>query len=484
MRHLDRYTLPRSDSSQITAPANRNLSSQAAKIFDLSGLSCCAALFLVALFPRLLFCIEVLQQFGKLPVEMQNSFEIGYLTLDSPEYLAIAKSLWEGQLTQSISLIRPIGYPAFLALLGTRPATILEAQAVLLSIVPVCTFVLVRLLSQNIWISIFAGLVSCISPTGIALGSLVMSDGPFAALFAILFVALIYGVLVDSWRWIAVSAFVSGLAALVRPILLLWPFISVVLYVLIAGPRWNFQLRRVETSDRLNILTLFAVPVAFMVCWASLNYLHSGIFSVSETGGMTLREYLSTKTEEWGKAGGRPSDLAIKKNMTDVRNRLEALPNEERVRAYSVESWTILRKYPIAAAEVFVDDFLKNSTAGWDYFPRQLPFSQDKFGSLLSRVSKLESWCRRAALIVVTFGAVILLIASRDRPWLTDTKFVGTFVSMVLTIYYFVLFSGTTFWTGPRIVYPTEMIQIAAVMLLANLIIRAYGARSTREPPL
>jgi hypothetical protein len=475
MRHLDRHTLAESDGS---APAILSSSFGAPpSIFDLQGLLCCSFLFLSALVPRLLFCFEVLRQFAKLPLEIQNTSDMGYLTPDSPTYLTLANSLLEGQLAQAISLMRPIGYPAFLALMEARPAMILGAQAVLLSIIPVCTFILVRLLTRNVWIATSAGLVAIVSPTGIALGSLIMSDGPFASLFAILLVALVHGAWSNSRRWIAVSAFVSGTAVLIRPILLLWPICSVVIYVLIISSPWNSPLRSYfGRKELLNMLTLFSVPMTFMVCWAALNYLQNGVFTVSEAGVYDLRLYLAVKTEQWEKAGGQPSDLAIKNNQTDLRNRLEALPNEERVHAYLVEGWAVLRQYPITATKVFVHDALKDSSGGWNYFARQLPLSQDKYGSFFSRLSKLESWCRKATLFVLSLAAAFILIASRDRLSLCDGKFLGTFVSMVLTTYYFVLISGILFWTGPRVIYPTEIAQITAVMLLAHLVGRANGA--------
>jgi hypothetical protein len=61
---------------------------------------------------------------------------------------------------------------------------------------------------------------------------------------------------------------------------------------------------------------------------------------------------------------------------------------------------------------------------------------------------------------------------------------------MTLTFLYFLTLSGTTFWTGPRIVYPTEILQISTAAMLVALLVRAIGhmrgnslsCSKTREP--
>jgi len=63
---------------------------------------------------------------------------------------------------QAISLIRPICYPAFLALLGLDFTYILYAQALVLSIIPACTFLLVSVPTENNRLGFAAGLVSVI----------------------------------------------------------------------------------------------------------------------------------------------------------------------------------------------------------------------------------------------------------------------------------------------------------------------------------
>src|ERR1035437_4187930 len=107
---------------------------------DSRRLMYCTLLFFFALGARLLYANIVLEQFAELPAADQTSYKIGYLTPDSAGYLEPALNLMKGHIAQAVSLTRPIGYPAFLALVGANPTATLHVQALLLSLIPVCTF--------------------------------------------------------------------------------------------------------------------------------------------------------------------------------------------------------------------------------------------------------------------------------------------------------------------------------------------------------
>jgi hypothetical protein len=426
-----------------------------------------------------------LEQFAELPAAKQTSYEMGYLTLDSPGYLEPAVDLMKGHIAQAVSLIRPIGYPAFLALLGTNPTATLDAQALLLSLIPVCTFLLVSVLTEMNSVGFAAGLVSSISPSGIAIGSLVMSDAVCASLFAILFTAMVYGTLRNSLPWILFSAIVSGLAILVRPILLFWPLVAVVVSVLIAGFRDASRTGwlQIDKGRRTRMCVLFFVPAVFMISWAGLNYAENGIFTVSIIGNLTIREYLATKAEEWGKTGHRPSFAAVQQDQNTLRKRLETLTVQEEARAFLPESIAIFKKYPAQTVKAFVDDALENSLGGWDYFSRQLPFSQNQLGRFFSKISNWESRLRQIALLMMLVAPFIGLIALRVNPSAYARRLVSVLFAMTLTFLLFFALSGTTFWTGPRIVYPVEILEISTAAMLVAVLLRAIGPRPVRHRP-
>jgi len=448
----------------------------------ISIISYSASLFLVGLAGRLLYCEETLRQlkFANLPIDLpiDLSYSIGYLTPDSHEYLALATNLLTGRFTEAISLTRPIGYPAFLALMGTKPAVILVAQAILLSFIPVCTFVLVNLLTRSILVGFLAGLVSCTSPTGLAIGSLVLSDGLFSALFAILFVALTYGALCGSWRWITFSAGLSGMATLVKPMLMFWPVISIFVYGLLVGlqpePCFLGWLKKHLTP----LLMLFLIPIVIMTSWCGINYVNNGLFTISNIGSRTMRTYIAIKAEEWAKAGGRPTGAAIRKNQAEVRGRLVTLSDDEKVEALRAESLAIFAKYPKAATLAFMDDIVENSTSGWNYFLEQLPHSHKQNGWLFIRVSRLEAIVRTVTLIIISLSPFLCLIAmTTTAPSPHNGRVFPALFAMALTLLYFVFLSGITFWTGPRIVYPSEMVQISIIATLLFLV------RPLKHPP-
>jgi hypothetical protein len=448
---------------------------------DSRRLTHCILLFFFALGLRLLYANTVLEQFVELPVADQTSYKMGYLTPDSAGYLEPALDLMKGHIAQAVSLTRPIGYPAFLALVRANPTTILRVQASLLSLIPVCTFLLVTVLTDNNLLAFAAGLLSSISPSGIAIGSLVMSDALFAVLFAVLFTAMVYGTLRNSPAWILFSAVVSGLTILVKPILLFWPVVAVMVSALIAAFQDGSRnsLRRwlpIDKSRRTQMLALFFVPTVFMTLWAAVNYTENGIFTVSIIGDLTLREYLAARTEEWGMAGHLPSDVAVHQNQNILRKRLETLPVQERVHAYLSESMAIFKKYPTQTIKTFVEDARENALDGWDYFPRQLPSSEKKLGRVFERISGLECRLREVALLMIFFAPFIGLFTVSVNPSPYERRLVSILFAMMLTFLCFLTMSGTTFWTGPRILYPAEILEISALAMLVNTSYRSWNA--------
>ena len=440
----------------------------------------CVSLVLFSVVLRVLYAHSVLAQFSELSAADQASYEMGYLVQDSPSYLEPAVYLVKGQIPQAVSLIRPIGYPAFLALLGLDFTYILYVQALVLSIIPVCTFFLVRVSTGYNRLGFGAGMVSAISPTGIAVGSMVASDALFAALFAVLFTTLVYGTLRNSLRWILISAIASGLAILVRPILLFWPVVSVMVSALIAGSRDGLRngLRpwlQICKGRLAQLLVLFFIPTVFMVSWAEANYAKNGLFTVSIMGDLTLREYLAVEAEEWGKAGHWPTLAAITQNRNILRERLNAMTLQEQARTFWPESIAIFEKYPSQTAISFVKNAVGNAVGGWIGFSVQLPFSQPKLGGVFSVISGLESGLRWIGLLMILVAPVIGLIAVRLNPSPYEGRIASILIAMTLTFVCYLALLGLTFWTGPRIIYAVEILQISTAAMLVAVLARAIG---------
>jgi hypothetical protein len=174
-------------------------------------------------------------------------------------------------------------------------------------------------------------------------------------------------------------------------------------------------------------------------------------------------------------AGHRPSNAVVKQDQNVLRKRLATLTVQEEAHAVLPESIAIFKKYPTQTIKAFVDDALENSLSGWDYFSRQLPLSQQQLGGVFSRIRNLESRIRQAALLMMLFAPFIGLAALRVNPSPYERRLVSILFAMTLTFLSFLALSGTTFWTGPRIVYPAEILEISTAAMLVALLVRAIG---------
>jgi len=458
---------------------------------------CCVVLFIISLFPRLLYNNNVLNQFAKLPHEDQPEMgdlrrqiaqigkerSVGYLTPDSPDYLEPAAKLLKGSFAEAISVKRPVGYPAFLSLTKLQPTAILTAQAILLTLIPVCTFLLALLLTQNVALSFAAGLISCLSPTGIALGALVLADGLFSALFAISFVFLFHGALCRSFLSVLLSAIFTGLAVMVKPMLLFWPLISVFIYSLIAGSQELLQggLRdkvhawlQVHTRLWRHVTVLLFIPLFFITSWAALNYWRNGVFTFSNIGALTMREYLAVQIEGSEIAGKGLNNEAMFQRQIAIRKRFRDIPTEEeKLRTYKSESMLVFRKHPLRSVQVMMENGLANYMAGWNSFGVQLPYSQQEF---LKNVSIWEYRMHKLVFLPMIVAPIIGFIIMKIRPSHQNGRLAISLFAMTLTFLFFFVCSGITFWTGPRIIYPAEFVLISSMAILLVTVARTTKA--------
>jgi hypothetical protein len=138
----------------------------------------------------------------------------------------------------------------------------------------------------------------------------------------------------------------------------------------------------------------------------------------------------------------------------------------------------IFKKYPTQTIKTFLEDAKENAVGGWDHFPRQLPFSQQRLGRVLARISGLESRLRKVALLIIFFAPFIGLVAVRVNPYPYERRLVSMLFAMMLTFLCFLTLSGTTFWTGPRLLYPAEILEISAAAMLVAVLVRAVSVLS------
>ena len=434
-------------------------------------LAACLLVLILSMGLRVFFVGEVLDQYKSLPQKAKASYRTGILTPDSKEYIELAKEIVQGNWIDSGSLSRPPGYPALIAITGINPTTLLYVQALLAGLIPLAIMLTTVLILGSWGLGLAVGLVSAISPTGIGATGLVMADSPFAAFFSLGLLALVYGVSRDSKGWIGASSLFFSFAALIKPILIVWPFLSLIVYWLLCRTfRKQFSL--------LAALVLFFLPTLVLGVWAGRNKAREGVFTFSNIGIQNVRIHWAVRTEEWGKVGRKPSSYTVRRNRNQVRERLLGLPGPQKVDAFKNESISIMRQYPAEAVKAFVMDSHEGQVAGWDYFHRQFPFATPEQKKTLNSISLTEMSLRKAAMFPILLAFAIAFAVTRIRPSGGGSKLLPAMSGLTLIYYYFAASAGVTFWTGPRVLYPVEGVGLILLALLSAVLFRAFSKKT------
>ena len=426
----------------------------------------CLVVFIMAAILRVGFAQEVLSQHADLSASMQAASKTyGFMAGDSPSYLRPADRIAAGDLLHAGSLKRPPGYPLFLWLCGRSPNMILIVQALLGSLIPVSTLLLSHHLLRNLPLSIVAGLVSAVSPTGIGVTGLILADLLLAVLFVGGLWVLSQGATRQGIGWALVPALLFGIAGLVKPVLLFWPVLSAMVW-------WLFRRAERRRVSWTPFLVLVLVQASFFVAWASCNQVRDNVFTVSEVGLHTARCYWATRVEEWARAGHKPSGETIKRNRAAVIRRLDESPPPERIRAYKEESIRIFKTYPTLTITVFLHNIGELSVQGWNQFGSQVPLDST-LRSRLKRLSRVESVARKYGrwLIVPGFGLMFVVALVWRTP--ENRRICLGICGFLVAYLYVTLCAGITIWTGTRIVYAIEAVAIVIVAAEVDLLIRA-----------
>ncbi len=399
-------------------------------------------------------------------------YPTGYLTNDSPTYLEPAHEALRGNLAGIGTLNRPPGYPAFLAILGTSPEAVLVAQALLGALIAAAGVLLTYMLTQDVSLSSGAGLVLAVSPTGIGLTGLIMADLLLGVVFAIGLSLLVASVRYRRTGWLHVAGLLFGLGVLVKPVLFAWAPFSVLLAWLVAGGTMRFA--------PIRAIVLFLVlQLAPAGIWATCNYVRYGVFTVSSIGPITARLYLGSQTMAWAQVHRRPDAAAVTRLQTDAWKQLDSLwqldsldAPREQIRWAKATTLQILRANPKAAVHAYLDN-LNRSTGGeaWYYFPGQLVSYPAAHGAL-ERLARLEAGTRRLGrwlLLACVAMAMTTIVLARQRP---RPQLALDVCALAAPILFFLVFSGITFWTGPRTVHPASIAAVA----MGAVALRGIGA--------
>jgi 4-amino-4-deoxy-L-arabinose transferase-like glycosyltransferase len=396
---------------------------------------------------------------------------------DARQYIALARNLAEfgtfiddstgGRQAGStyFSMLRPPIYPALAAPFEAREAraALFYLQAIIGSAIPMFTAFLAGIWFQSRPAAWLAGLMAAFSPTGIGLAGQVMADQLFATLFAASIVAVALSVRssrhASRWMWIAGIA--CGLATLVKPAGLYWPFVLPVLtWILAQAASSQMQWRAVAAAVALGLI----LPAM----WAVRNYRVAGVFAVSTVDAQNLRYYLAPQAEEWASADDIPTKAKLKKNRERTMRRdiddTETLSPRDIVRRQWSESVAIFREHPAETFQAYLHNLRGHLTTPFNGFDYQFPN-----GGMTRRVmGRLEEVTGSTAAYwvigVLSAASLLPLLVRTNRRDPTWRMRVISVAAIVLIFGYVAGLSGTTYGTGSRILFPAH---IAVQLLMA-----------------
>jgi tetratricopeptide (TPR) repeat protein len=434
------------------------------------------SVFACALSLRLVLVREIILQSSLLYKDLNTAPKAGFLTTDSDLYIRLAKDFYSGYFGQHAdagALLRTPGYPAFCAPfygLGLAPAGILVTQAVLGALIPVVALLLALMLTGSVFLAGLAGFLSVISPSGIGLCGLIMSDMLLAAMFAVGIYLLYCGAIKTNAIWIVSAGLIFAGALMVKPILVLWPAFMIPVFLL-------FCHAEKKPANWKALVIAIAIQVVILGVWCTRNYVFEKVFSPSSASTVLLYSSIRPRVEEWVKAGGLPGDKAVRRNRDQLNEMIEkqmaGVSTKDKFDQLERKSMEVIRAHPLVTLKVVLQDIKENALLGWDYFGKQLPLGPSLRNRLLI-ASRQESALREKALIMIAVFFCSLLIATGVKPTPDKRRMLLLASALMLTFGYFAALSGTSYWGGPRYLYPVEFIMI----LLFILGLQAAGSLS------
>ena len=434
------------------------------------------SLLVSALALRLLLVREIVLQSSLLYGDLNAAPQAGFLTADSDLYIRLAKNLVGSYFGQHFeagaygALLRTPGYPAFCApfySLGLAPGGILITQAVLGALIPILTLWFARILTGSIFFASLAGLLSAISPSGIGLCGLIMSDLLLAVMFGAGICLLYLGAIRSSATWIILAGLVFAGASMVKPILVCWAAVMVPIYYLFCRGE-----NRPAKWKALGMAVV--IQLVFLGLWCTRNYAYENVFTLSSASTLNLHGMLKPRVQEWVKAGGLPENHAVGLNRAQTNEMIErrtaGLSTKERLNIQDKESVEVFRAYPLTTLQVVLQNINESLLSGWDYFHRQLPLGTMPIENLAA-AARMEASLREKALFLIALFLCCQLILAQLRPTAGNLRTLTLALTLVIVYGYFAALCGMSYWAGPRYLYPVELVMI----LLFVLTIQAAG---------
>jgi 4-amino-4-deoxy-L-arabinose transferase-like glycosyltransferase len=373
---------------------------------------------------------------------------------DSRLYLLIADHILSGNEMGSYGLLRVgPGYGLIIAIIklicGESLLWPILLNVVLGALAPVMIYLLATQLFESRLIAVIASLFSAVSLTSVAASTHILTDQPFFTFHAAALVCFVRGYKTGLLKWFIIAGFLAGLAAYTRPIGMIWPYIFILLALVI--PVTNLYKNRIALIKKAAVTGL--VLLVMIWGWSLRNYIIHDKFIYCTNGMLTVRSCLIAHAaqESWGEG----------KTIIEYRDQWEAEDGdrtENFVEAYDKAQARVTHEIKNnfdVVLSCYMHNLIENMSAPNYYVLRQIP-------QVSGPISKLNiavvSWLGYLIIVLTVIGLVLLF-----RKGL---KF--QFWVLGATYFAFSILLGASFWQGSRLHYPAEM---AWSIVLAYLIV-------------
>jgi hypothetical protein len=293
------------------------------------------------------------------------------------------------------------------------------------------------------------------------MSSSVMTDQPFFTLHALSILLFVTGLSTGRRRWLVGAGLSAGIAAYLRSVGQLWPFVFV--FIALLWPVRNPQATRLSNLRRS--LWTSGLLLLMILAWSTFNDHKFGVFTFNRNGVRAATLYWTARAV---------ATLTEGETVLSVRDRWAAEDRQLYGRRTPTheESYyrdrhrvlTHLKQHPVPMARTFLTNVHDNVRAA-NYFPREQIPAHAGLWQMLIRAS--HRWFNYAILAAALGGLFLLMRDGNREAW----------VVLGVTFAYFTLITGFSFWQGSRLHFPAEM---AWSTLVACVLVRVAAVASRR----
>jgi 4-amino-4-deoxy-L-arabinose transferase-like glycosyltransferase len=375
---------------------------------------------------------------------------------DSRTYVNIARYILGTYAAgESDLLLAGPGYGLFLATLfkifGFTSWPILILQSIFSSLSAVLIFRIAMILFKERPISLIAGLIAAVSATSFSLAVAILSDSLFFFLLVFSIYLFLRGLETSQWKYFISTGILIGLATLVRSVGLFFPVVLLIIAFLFSH---NLLRNRRKLLLIRTILT-GAIIIVIAFGWSFRNLIRHDIFTVSETGALASKHYLSARIIYEANKNRRLIEIRDELAAPLEINGRPATPKETHDDALATARRTIA-EHPGTFIYVMLLNIYENISMQNTLHAVQLPDYKDFFTWWTDHTT------RKGKSFIIPLLTILGFIVLTRKGYLRP-------VLILASIYlYFALLSGVTFWQGSRVFYPGQLAW--AVFVSAGLI--------------